>query len=98
MQLWLIGNDDARLEAIVVTEINVYPRRTACNFVLVAGTKREAWIDHVNDIASWANDQGCDLVEVFGRIGWQKEPALKDWTRIGVILQKELGRGALKAA
>lgn len=90
MQLWLVGDADLRLEAIVVTEINVYPLGTACGIVIVAGAQREAWMDHLADIEAWALTQGCRWVESFARKGWMREPALKDWRVASVVMQKEL--------
>ena len=89
MQLWLIGAAD-KLEAIVVTEINVYPRGTACGIVIVAGAQREAWMDHLADIEAWARSQGCQWIESHARKGWTREPALKDWRVTAVVMHKAL--------
>lgn len=97
MQLWLIGN--GRVEAIAVTEINVYPRCTECSLPIVAGVNREAWIDHLDDIEAWAKAQGCRwMLAPSARPGWLREKRLKGWKRVGTIMQKEIGNAARIAA
>lgn len=66
MQLWQCS------QGIVVTEIRVYPQTKACLIVLCAGADMETWIHNIRIIEWWAKEQGCSVVEAYGRAGWRK--------------------------
>lgn len=94
-QLWIVGAKDSPslVEAVVVTELV----NGVCIIVLVAGAQRERWVDHLAEIERWAAASGCHAVESLGRPGWEREPALKSYRRVAVLMRKELKREQLAA-
>ena len=73
MQLFAIIDTKAKcMLGALVTEIISYPRKRVFSLALIGGVEAERWIDCIHDLELWAKDQGCEQVEVPGRIGWQR--------------------------
>lgn len=65
MQLWATDS------AAVVTELQVFPQRKACNFFLAGGDMNQlAHFQRV--IGEWAKAQGCQRLIITGRRGWER--------------------------
>lgn len=96
-QLWLVA-DGEKVASVFVSRINVYPRCREAAILLAAGTRREAWVHHMDDFQSWASANGCQAMMILGRKGWLKEERLKTWRYASVILEKELPNAEQAAA
>ena len=69
-QLWLITKTEGVVCAII-TEVFTHPTGLhECCILFVAGTRREDWLHHCEDICLWAVAEGCERVSVNGRSGW----------------------------
>lgn len=82
MQLW------ATDKSVAVTSLIIYPRRQTCLIVLAAGNLEDLR-RCLPLVEEWALYQGCDGIEVMGRMGWLK--ALPDYSQAQVHLRKDLG-------
>jgi hypothetical protein len=71
MQLWVIADKDG-LKGITVTELKVYPQRTFCTLLFVAGEDLLRWKDLVSVIEEWALAQGAAGVVSSNDGRWQK--------------------------
>lgn len=84
--LWLAISD--HIEAAAVTHLV----KTSGNLVLIitacSGHQRERWLPLRHRIESYAKQEGCKLVRLYGRKGWQR--ALPDYRVNYVIMEKEL--------
>ena len=85
-QLWL-AEEDGGVEAIGVTELVNFPRQRKCVIRYLAGTL-DAILPHLPALRAWAKEQGCALLEGYGREGWEK--VMPGWTKRYVVLQEEL--------
>lgn len=94
-QLWIVAARESQslVEAVAVTEII----NGVGTIVLTAGAQRERWVDHVAEFEAWAVENGCHAVEYLGRPGWEREPKLKSYRRIAVLMRKELKRERIAA-
>lgn len=92
MQLWAIYEDEEEnLQGVAITEIAVYPQRKICRFLCATGENSDQWIGLIEQIETWALDNGCDGLQAECRPGWER--LLKDfgYSKSHVILNKELG-------
>ena len=85
MQLWVSINEG--IEAIGITEINIYPNKKVCQIFLVSGRNMDNWLHFSKVIEAWAKERGCQSLECFGRPGWGK---VIGWERIHIVLRKKL--------
>lgn len=61
------------VHGVLVLKINEYEKsKRACLFLL-AGKELHDWICFLETIKKWVKDAGCDALELFGRIGWEKK-------------------------
>jgi hypothetical protein len=86
-QLW-VAHDNARVHALCLTEILVYPRMKTCRVVAATGHDREEWVDYLKVMEAWAAAQGCERMETLARPGWRR--VLKDYRWTHVLLEKQL--------
>jgi len=82
-QLWPGRN------AVVITEMQVFPQKKVIHCFLAAGDLRE--IHSIRTWAErWARKEGCDSVTVTGRPGWERVLATDGYVKTAVMLEKEL--------
>ena len=71
-QLW-IAHEDEEVYGFVVTEASHYPQMKVCIMHFTAGKEVHLWKDEMLKwIRAFAKEQGCDIIESFGRVGWAK--------------------------
>lgn len=80
MQLW------AAEDGCCVTQISRFPRKRVLNVFLCGGALERA-LDMAPDIEAWGKAQGCDVIEMTGRRGWQKHLAAD---AVDTVLRKEI--------
>ena len=83
MQLWRCA------EAVCITRILNYPRKSWCEFFIVAGVNREKWLSYEAVILQWARERGCVGGRQHGRKGWEKA-APEGWEVKFIEMQKEI--------
>jgi hypothetical protein len=89
--LWLVAEDKvtgAGVAAVVVTEVHKTEWRKVCNIVACGGKGMKNWIHFLEKIEDYAKAEGCDVVQVIGRPGWER--VLDDYKLRRIVLEKDL--------
>ena len=80
-QLWVAFNDK-KIYGAVVTEVTKYPRMTALTVHFLAGIDFESWKDPMLKLVQqFGEDNGCKLIDSYGRPGWGKVWANYGYTK-----------------
>lgn len=80
-QLW-VAFDDKKIYGAVVTEVTKYPRMTALTVHFLAGIDFESWKDPMLKLVQqFGKDNGCKLIDSYGRPGWEKVWANYGYTK-----------------
>jgi hypothetical protein len=71
-QLW-IAYDEEIVYGAVVTEITQYPQMRTLVMHFTGGVELPKWKNEMLQMLQrFAKDQGCSVIESYGRIGWEK--------------------------
>lgn len=90
-QGWFIREDDELL-AVMVTRVDLYPRRKGLSIFALAGRDMNRFFEKANEVISeYARQMGCDFLECQGRRGWER---ILDLEPRAVFLCKDLSSGA----
>ncbi|NBT31000.1 MAG: hypothetical protein EBT13_03595 [Rhodobacteraceae bacterium] len=76
-------------DGCIVTEIVIYPKKTALH-VFLGGGKLEQLLDMHSDVIEWAKAQGCSGVTITGRHGWKKPLESHGWSVMSQTYSKEI--------
>jgi hypothetical protein len=72
-QLWIAFDADNKILGAVVTEIVVYPRLRSLVMHFTGGVDLKSWKpDMLSMLQRFAKENGCDVIESYGREGWGK--------------------------
>lgn len=80
--LWIAVSD--RIEAAATTHLS----RNICTLTACSGHQRERWLPLFARIEKYAKDEGCYLMRIYGRKGWER--VLNGYHVEHVILEKPL--------
>jgi len=83
MQLWPAPKGCA------VTQIVVYPRKKALHLFL-AGGELDQLLDMTESAMAWGRGQGCSVMSLTGRMGWQRALKTKGWGATMITMEKEI--------
>lgn len=73
MCLWVAFDDDGVINGIQVTAITDYPSKRALTSVFTGGINLRSWREPMMVmLQNWAKDNGCQIIEGYGREGWVK--------------------------
>lgn len=86
-QLWLAISGQ-EIEAAAVTELMQTEWRLSCNVLACAGREMERWVGLLDKIEDFARVEGCSVVHITGRHGWER--VLTAYRPTRVILEKRL--------
>ena len=82
-------------DALIVTEINVYPRKALVHFWLATG-ELDAVVRLSHRVLEWATDtMGCDGATLSGRKGWVKALKGEGWNEMVTVMERPLGPGGI---
>lgn len=81
MQLWPAPKGCA------VTQIVVYPRKRTLH-IFLAGGEMDQLFDGSDSVAAWGREQGCSVMTLSGRIGWQRALKSTGWETTMVVMEK----------
>jgi len=85
--VWLAWNgrtvEAAAATVLIKSEIGKVCIITACG-----GTDMRRWLPLIGQIESYARNEGCERVRIYGRKGWLR--ALRGYEQSNVILEKGL--------
>lgn len=84
--LWVAWSNRA-IVAAAVTELLVMPRHKVCIVAAGAGNGK-AGPEFLRQVECYARAEGCQLVRVMGRRGWQRR--LKDYRQPWIVLEKRI--------
>lgn len=79
----------AHEKALVVTEIEQYPRRRVASVWLAGGDLRTITDEIAPQIYDWAREMGCDSVVLVGRKGWKRALAADGWADTEMVLMEK---------
>ena len=85
--LWL-AIDGKMLEAAATTHLVLIDGRKICILTACAGHHRERWLPLFERLESYAKAEGCEIMRIFGRKGWER--VLDGYHVEHVVLEKEL--------
>lgn len=85
MTLWVAVKDEPVACAITYISQKLY---RVCELFVIAGSDAKGWLPLESEISKYARDMNCDLIEGYGRKGWQR--LVKDYRPVYVTYRKEL--------
>jgi hypothetical protein len=89
--LWIVISDNSAIIATLTTRIATYPRRKAMCIDFLSGSKMDLWLETVLDkISEHAVTCDCDLIEGYGRKGWQRTLEKYGWRLAYPTYHKDL--------
>jgi len=91
MQMWLSVTDKNEIEAVAITQMQLYPQKKTCFLLFLGGQDREHWKPFMDDLETWAIDSGCTDMEFIGRKGWAK--IMTDFDPVETVYRKTLRTG-----
>lgn len=88
MQLWLALDED-KIVISMVTQFIHYPQKKILRVIAISGEKFLEAHENFNDMfESFAIDNGCTALELWGRKGWKK--MLPEWNDSYIVYTKEI--------
>ena len=85
--LWLAWNGRS-IEAAATTHLIKTRGKPVCVLTACAGHDRDRWLPLFEQIETYAKNEGCSCVRIFGRKGWER--VLKNYRVEHVILERAL--------
>lgn len=85
--LWIVW-DGRHLIAAATTKLMQTPTKKLCVVTSCAGKELKRFLPYLHDLEKYAMDEGCDVMRVMGRRGWQR--VLYGYHEPWVCLEKEL--------
>jgi hypothetical protein len=72
-QLWIAFDEDNSIKGAVVTQVLTYPRMNSLVMHFTGGVDLKEWKPSMLEIIQrFAKENGCDVIESYGREGWGK--------------------------
>lgn len=89
MLLWIAWDQPTNtLDAVMITRLVDYPRRTICSVPYISGTRMHRWIKEFREtVEDYARKAGATGIEGAFRRGWGRMCGMRE---IGVLLFKDL--------
>lgn len=89
--IWIVISDNSDIIATFTTRISAYPRRRSLCIDFVSGAKMRIWLRTALDkISEHAERCDCDLIEGYGRKGWQRTLEKFGWKLAYPTYHKDL--------
>ena len=94
-QVWVLWDESQKKTVdkyfgVVVTELITRKFGKVCHIYIATGRQRTKWQHLINDVEKFAKEEGCKMMELIARPGWQKVLNLFDYKRTHVVLEKEI--------
>jgi len=94
-QLWILWDRKQKLTTnkyfgVVVTELIKRKFGKVCHIYIMTGRQRHKWQHLISEVENFAKEEGCKMMELIARPGWQKVLNLFDYKRTHVVLEKEI--------
>ena len=94
-QLWVLWDRKQKITTnkyfgVVVTELIKRKFGKVCHIYIMTGRQRHKWQYLVKDIEGFAKEEGCLMMELIARPGWQKVLNNFGYKRTHVVLEKQI--------
>ena len=94
-QLWVLWDRKQKLTTnkyfgVVVTEIIKRKHGKVCHVYIVTGRQMSKWQHLISRVEEFAKDEGCKMMELIARPGWQKVYNNHGYKRTHVVLEKQI--------
>jgi len=94
-QLWVLWDKKQKITSnkyfgVVVTELIKRKFGKVCHIYIMTGRQRNKWQHLISKIEDFAREEGCDIMELIARPGWQKVLNIFDYKRTHVVLEKKI--------
>ena len=100
-QVWIIWDKNQKKTidkyfGVVVTELIKRKLGKVCHIYIATGRQRHKWQHLIKKIEEFAKDEGCQMMELIARPGWQRVLNLFNYKRTHVVLEKKIEQEELK--
>ena len=97
MQLWVIWDKSKpttieKYFGVVVTELIKKKLKQSCHIFIMTGKGRQQWQHLLSVIEDFAEQHGCDQMELIARPGWARILKQYKYKRTHVVLEKQLNK------
>ena len=75
---------------VVVTEIIKRKHGKVCHVYIVTGRQMSKWQHLISRVEEFAKDEGCKMVELIARPGWQKVYNNHGYKKTHIVLEKQI--------
>ncbi len=94
-QIWVLWDKEQKKTeqkyfGVVVTELIKRKFGKVCHIYIMTGRQRNKWQHLISEVENFAKEEGCKMMELIARPGWQKVLNLFDYKRTHVVLEKEI--------
>ena len=94
-QVWVIWDKNQKKTndkyfGVVVTEIIKRKHGKVCHVYIVTGRQMSKWQHLISRVEEFAKDEGCKMMELIARPGWQRVLKIFDYKRTHVVLEKQI--------
>ena len=94
-QIWIIWDKDQKKTVdkyfgVVVTEIIKRKFGKVCHIYIMTGKQRTKWQHLITKVEDFAKEEGCKMMELIARPGWQRVLNAFDYKRTHVVLEKKI--------
>ena len=90
MQLWIVFDEDYKIQAAATTELINYPAKKVCRLVTLGGANFDDWMESIHAIEQWALENDCVALETFCRKGFAKKIKHLGYEQTYIVLGKDL--------
>jgi hypothetical protein len=94
-QLWVLWDKKQskavdKYFGVVVTEIIKRKFGKVCHIYIMTGKQRTKWQHLITKVEDFAKQEGCKIMELIARPGWQRVLNAFDYKRTHVVLEKKI--------
>ena len=94
-QVWVLWDKEQKITTnkyfgVVVTELIKRKFGKVCHIYIMTGRQRNKWQHLISKIENFAKEEGCEMMELIARPGWQKVLKIFDYKKTHVVLEKEI--------
>lgn len=77
----------------MVTQVFTWPSGLkVARYLLAGGKDHTDWFSQSHVVEEWVKEQGCTILEAYGRPGWEKSLTKeRGWRRSGIEMEKKIG-------
>ena len=94
-QLWVLWDKEQKKTeqkyfGVVVTELIKRKFGKVCHIYIMTGRQSHKWQHLISEVENFAKEEGCDMMELIARPGWQRVLNIFDYKRTHVVLEKKI--------